>query len=123
RGLAPDFRTRTLAGVPAETVTLSPTLSLTSAIVAGHLVVTTNPAGVAAVASTRGGLGTSSAYREATRGLASTEPSLVAYLDLRGLITLGERAGLTASPAAAALAPELARLGALGVSVAATPES
>ena len=48
--------------------------------------------------------------------------SLLAYLNLRGLIAVGERAGLAANPGYRALAPEIHRLEALGISVASAPD-
>ena len=47
--------------------------------------------------------------------------SLLAYLNLSGLLTLGEQAGLAQDPAYAALAGELHRLTALGAAVRQSP--
>ncbi len=49
------------------------------------------------------------------------EPSLLAYLDLAGLVELGEREGLAEDPAYALFATEIRRLLAAGLSVASDP--
>ena len=107
------FRTSEIAGVEAQTLQVSPTVELSYAIVGHDLVVATNPIGIAAVA--RGGLASSDAYREATSGLP--EPaSLVAYLDLSGLVALAEQAGLATDPAYRPFASDFHNLDQLGVS-------
>jgi Protein of unknown function (DUF3352) len=116
------FTTRRIAGVTAQSLASSTGLGLTYAIVGDRLVVATNPAGVASVVRGEGGLAGTSAYRQATAGLPSSS-SVIAYLDLRELVALGERAGLARSPAYAAFAGEIRRLEALAVSVTSRPDS
>jgi hypothetical protein len=118
----PAFSSQRIAGVTARTLAASPTIDLAFAIVGGRLVIASNPAGVAAVAHGAGGLGSTSTYEAATAGFPASS-SVLAYLDLRGLVALGEQAGLARSPAYAAFAPEIHRLAALGVSVTASPDS
>jgi hypothetical protein len=110
-----------VAGVRAQSLEVSPTFDLTYAIVGGRLVVATDPAGIAAVAR-GGGLGSSPPYREAVAGFPGSS-SFLAYLDLQGLVALGEAAGLAESPAYAAFAPDIHRLRSLAISVAAAPDS
>ena len=50
------------------------------------------------------------------------EPSVLAYANLGGLISLAESAGLGEDPAYATFAQDLRRLEALGVAVESTPE-
>ena len=45
------------------------------------------------------------------------EPLLIAYLDVRGLLSYAERSGLGEDTAYAAFAPDLRRLGSLGLTV------
>jgi hypothetical protein len=86
------------------------------------VVLATNPAGVAAIARGGSGLAGTAAYRQATAGFPSSS-SLIAYLDLRELVALGEQVGLARSQAYAALAGEIRRLDTLAISVTSTPDS
>ena len=95
---------------------VSPTVDLTYAIAGSTLLVATDPAAVKQIASESGGLNDDDAFQEATDGLGS-DVSLLAYLNLSGLLTLGEQAGLAQDPAYAAFAPELHKLSALAVAV------
>jgi hypothetical protein len=122
RSLAPGsggFQSTTVGGVQAQTLTVSPAVELSYAIVDGQLVVATNPAGIAAVA--HGGLSSTPAYGEATAGMGGSV-SLLTYLDLGGLIALGERAGLASDPAYATFAPDFHQLQAFALSVTRTPQ-
>jgi uncharacterized protein DUF3352 len=122
RAAHPRFITRRIAGVTAQSVGSPGGLGLTYAIVGDRLVLATNPAGVAAIARGGGGLADTAAYQQATAGFPSSS-SLIAYLDLRELVALGEQAGLARSPAYAAFAGEIRRLDALAISVTSTPDS
>jgi hypothetical protein len=122
-GAAPArFTSRRIAGVTAHSLQAPFGLGLTYAIVGDRVVVATNPAGIAAVANADGGLAATAAYQEASAGFPASS-SLIAYLDLRDLLALGERAGLTRSPAYATFATEVRRLTALAVSVTSAPDS
>jgi Protein of unknown function (DUF3352) len=116
------IRSRTVAGVSAQSLPVSPTFDLTYAIVGGRLLVATDSRGVAAVARGDGGLSSSAPYQDATSGFPDS-PSLLAYLDLRGLVALGEAAGLAESPAYGTFAADIHRLRSLAVSVSAAPDS
>jgi hypothetical protein len=96
-------------------------LELTYAIVGSDLVIATDPAGVRAVAAHGPGLGDDEAFRDATAGFPG-EVSMVGYLNLDRLLALGERAGLTRSPAYRAFAPELQELRALGFAAQSAPD-
>jgi hypothetical protein len=111
-----------IAGTATASLRISRLLHLTYAIEQGLLVLATNPAGVATLLRERsGGLAASDGFGRATAGLGGS-PSLLAYLNVRGLIALGERAGLAANRGYALLAPELRRLQALGISVRSAPD-
>jgi hypothetical protein len=79
-------------------------------------VVATDPAGVRAVTGDESSLDDADPFKAATAGLPS-DVSALGYLNLGGLISLGEQAGLAANPAYQTFAPELRRLEALGVAV------
>jgi len=102
--------------VTANSVRLSPTIDLTYAIAGSILLVATDPAAVKQLSGEAGGLSDDHAFQEATGDLGSPV-SLLAYLNLSGLLTLGEQAGLAQDPAYATFAAELHKLTGLGVAV------
>jgi hypothetical protein len=97
-------------------------VDLTYAIFDGLLVIATDPSGVERAVDDEGGLAGSDAYRRATAGFPD-RPSVLAYLDLGGLVSLAENAGLGEDPAYATFAQDLRRLEALGVAIESTPET
>jgi hypothetical protein len=117
---APVFGRREFGDVQAQSLRLSPTVNLSYAVFDSKLVVATDPAGVEQVAGDDDGLDGSERFRSATGGLAG-EPSLLAYLNLRDLVELGEGQGL-----ADILGPyleDVRQLEAFGLSVEADDES
>ncbi|MEK6326041.1 MAG: DUF3352 domain-containing protein [Actinomycetota bacterium] len=118
---APVVSERKVDGLTAQSVRLSPTIELTYAIDGSTLVAATNPAAVEQLASGEGGLDEEELFDRATDGLPS-ELSLLGYLDLGGLIALGERAGLSEDPAYVTFASEIQRLEALGLAVQSSPD-
>jgi hypothetical protein len=119
-GQAPVFNARKIGDVEAQSLRLSPTVNLTYALFDSLLAVATDPAGIEELVAGDGGLAGSDRFGEATDGLPS-QVALEAYLDLGGLITLGERAGLARDPAYATFAPEIRKLEALGIAVTQSP--
>jgi len=115
-GQVPTFSEHKVGDVTAHSVQVSPTVDLTYAIAGSILLVATDPAAVRQLAGEAGGLDQDAGFKEATDGLTSSV-SLLAYLNVSGLLTLGERAGLAQDPAYAAFAPELHNLTAFGVAV------
>jgi hypothetical protein len=116
-GQAPVFSQGKLGDdATAHSLRLSPTVNLTYALLDSTLVIATDPAGVQQVARGHGGLDSTDAYRKATDGLSGSS-SLIAFLDLRGLVALGEAQGLAEDPAYATFAPEIRRLEAFGLQV------
>jgi hypothetical protein len=120
RGQAPTFSQRKVGGVTAHSVQLSPTVDLTYAIAGRILLIATDPAAVKQLTGQDRGLADDDGFKEATNGLTSSV-SLLAYLNLSGLLTLGEQAGLAQDPAYATFAGELHKLSALGVAVWQSP--
>lgn len=113
---APVFDRRELNGVEVQTLRVSPTVNLTYGLTDDRLAIATQPSGVEQLISGDGGLGRSGIYERATDGFPD-EPSMLAYLNLSGLINLAEREGLAEDPAYAVYAQEISRLEALGVVV------
>ncbi len=118
---APVVSEREVDGLTAQSVRLSPTIELTYAIDGSTLVAATDFAAVEQLASGEGGLDEEELFDRATDGLPS-DLSLLGYLDLGGLIALGERAGLSEDPAYVTFASEIQRLEALGLAVQSSPD-
>jgi hypothetical protein len=119
-GQAPTFSQEEVGGVTAHSVRLSPTVDLTYAIAGTVLLIATDPVAVRQLAGESGGLTDEEAFKEATDGLPDSV-SLLSYLNLEGLLTLGEHAGLAQDPAYETFAPELRKLRALGLAVRQSP--
>jgi Protein of unknown function (DUF3352) len=119
-GQAPSFSQSKVDGVTAHSVQVSPTVNLTYAIADTVLLIATDPAAVKQLAGDQPPLAGDGPFKEATEGLP-TSVSLLAYLNLGGLITLGEQAGLAQDPAYQTFAPEIRKLQALGLSVQESP--
>jgi hypothetical protein len=119
-GQAPGFTQTNVDGITAHSVQVSPTVNLTYAIANSVLLIATDPAAVKQLAGDQSTLADDGTFKEATDGLPSSV-SLLAYLNLGGLVTLGEQAGLAQDPAYEVFAPEIRRLQALGVAVQQSP--
>jgi hypothetical protein len=119
---APVLSNRKIGDVMAHSVRLSPTVDLTYAIVDSLLVIATDPTGVEQIARGEGGLRSADLFDEATGGLP-TDVSVIGYLNLEGLVALGETAGLAEDPAYATFAPEVRSLQALGLTVQSGPDT
>lgn len=119
KALAPDsdgFEPVQIAGVEAQALEVSDNVELTYATYGDRLVVATKPIGIAGARAGGDGLASASAYRAVTAGLPG-EVSMIAYLDLRDLLALGEQAGLATDPAYVQLAPDLRMLEAAALAV------
>ena len=110
-----------VGGLTAHSVRLSPTVDLTYAIEGSTLVVATDPAAVKQLASGEGGLDGEELFDRATDGFPG-EVSMLGYLNLGGLIALGESAGLGEDPAYVSFASEIHKLRALGLAIQSSPE-
>ena len=115
-GAAPAFGQEDVEGVQTNTVRVSPTVELTYAVFDGLAAIATDPAGVAAMIEGDGGLADQDRYQRATEGFPD-QVSLQAYLDLDGLVAIGEAAGLAEDPLYATFAGDFRRLEALGLAV------
>ena len=115
-GAAPAFGQEDVEGVQTNTVRVSPTVELTYAVFDGLAAIATDPAGVAAMIEGDGGLAGQDRYQRATEGFPD-QVSLQAYLDLDGLVAIGEAAGLAEDPLYATFAGDFRRLEALGLAV------
>ncbi len=119
-GQTPNFSESKVDGVTAHSMQVSPTVNMTYAIADTVLLIATDPAAVKQLAGDQSPLADDETFKEATHGLP-TSVSLLAYLNLGGLITLGEQAGLARDPAYQTFAPEIRKLQALGLSVQESP--
>lgn len=113
---APVISQDEISGVETNSIRVSPTIELTYAVFDGLAAVATDPAGVAGLIDDHGGLDDQQLYDRATDGFPG-DVSLLAYLDLRGLVTIGEQAGLAEDPVYATFAGDFRRLDALGLAV------
>jgi hypothetical protein len=118
---APVVSQHQVGGLTAHSVRLSPTVDLTYAIEGPTLVVATDPAAVKQLASGEGGLDGEELFDRATDGFPG-EVSMLGYLNLGGLIALGESAGLGEDPAYVSFASEIHKLRALGLAIQSSPE-
>lgn len=118
---APVVSEQEVDGLTAHSVRVSPTAELTYALDGSTLVIATDPAAVKQLASDEGGLGGEELFNRATDGLGG-DLSVLGYLDLGGLIALGESAGLGEDPAYVTFASEIQALRALGVAIRSSPE-
>jgi hypothetical protein len=113
---APVFRDREVAGVDARSLRVSPTIELTYAVADDLAIIATDPLGVERLLDGDGDLDQSELFERATEGFAETV-SLLAFLDLRGLILAAEQLGLGADPVYGILAPEIRALRTVGLAV------
>jgi hypothetical protein len=118
---APVVSQHQVGGLTAHSVRLSPTVDLTYAIEGSTLVVATDPAAVKQLASGEGGLDGEELFDRATEGFPG-EVSMLGYLNLEGLIALGENAGLGEDPAYVSFASEIHKLRALGLAIQSSGE-
>jgi hypothetical protein len=103
-------------GVQTTTTQVSPTVQLSFAVFEGLAAVATNPDAIGELAAGEGGLDEAAGFERATEGLPD-EVSLLAYLDLGELVTLGEGLGLAEDPVYATFAGEFRKLDAFGLAV------
>jgi hypothetical protein len=113
---APVFGEEDVSGVDTNSLRVSPTVELTYAVFDGLVAIATDPAGVADLIDGGGGLDERRLYERATDDFPD-EVSVIAYLDLGGLVAIGEQAGLAEDPLYATFAGDIRRLDALGFAV------
>lgn len=93
-GQAPTFTDRTVAGVHAFQLHLSPTFELDYAVFDGQLVASTSLDGIAAARSNKGRIASDKAFKTVLAKRPKQVTSLV-FLDLSQLLSLGEQIGLS----------------------------
>jgi hypothetical protein len=113
---APVFRDREVAGVEARSLQVSPTIDLTYAVADDLAVIATDPLGVERLLDGDGALDDAALFERATEGFPETL-SLLAFLDVRGLILAAEQLGLGADPVYGVLAPEIRALRTVALAV------
>lgn len=118
---APVFDRQEVAGVDVQVLRISPTVELTYAVAGDNVAVATQPEGVEQAIRGPGGLDETDSFEQATADFPD-EPSLIAFLNLSGLVELAEAEGLAEDPVYAVFAPEIQRLRAAGLAVSAEPE-
>jgi hypothetical protein len=117
-GQVPAIVPRRIAGVPATTLSLSPTQALTYAAFDNMLVVSTSPAGIRQLRAAGDSLADNASFAPGGLRKSLDRASSVVFLDLRRLSALVERAGLAATRGYRAIESDIARIGAVsGVTV------
>jgi hypothetical protein len=120
-GRETTFETIQIAGVQARSLAISDAVDLTYAAWDDRLVIATDSLGIEQARSLDGGLDESEQFLDLTTEMPE-EVSLIAYLDLGGLLDLGEQAGLAVDPAYTTYAPDLRALTAAALTVVADEE-
>jgi hypothetical protein len=110
------FETIQLAGVQARTLAVSDAVDLTYAAWDDRLVIATDSLGIEQARSLEAGLDESESFGGLTDDLPD-DVSLIVYLDLDGLLALGEQAGLAVDPAYTTYAADLRALSAAALTV------
>lgn len=110
------FETIQVAGVQARSLAVSDAVDLTWATWDDRLAIATDSLGIEQARSLDGGLDESQAFHQLTADMPD-EVSLIAYLDLDGLLSLGEQAGLAVDPAYTAYAADLRALSGAALTV------
>jgi hypothetical protein len=110
------FETIQIAGLQAQSLAISPAVDLTYATWDDLLVIATDSLGIEQARSLDSGLGDAEKYQDVTDGFPDSV-SLLAYLDLTGLLNLGEQAGLATDPTYTTYAPDLRSLTAAALAV------
>ena len=118
----PAFEASDIAGVEAQSLFLSPQVDLTYATFADRLVIATNRLAVEEARAGDGGLAGTDGFVGLTADLPE-EVSLLVYLNLDGLLGLGEQVGLAEDPVYATFAPDLRNLKAAALTVAGDDEA
>ena len=117
-GQVPVFGQQEVSGVETSSLRISPTIQLTYAVFDGLVAIATDATGVADLIEGDGGLDERPLYEDATDGFPD-EVSLLAFLDLDGLVAIGEQAGLAEDPLYATFAGDIRRLDSVGLAVSA----
>lgn len=120
RGEGAGFEPREIAGVPAQVLPLSPVVELSIAAIGDELLVATRPAAIERDLSAAPSLGEEASFQEATSAFPE-RVSLLAYLDFRELLGLGERLLLAADPTYGRYAADLRTIEAAALAITYSP--
>jgi hypothetical protein len=112
----PVFGQEEISGVETNSLRVSPTVNLTYAVFDGLVAIATDPGGVRDLIEGDGGLDQSGLYEDATHDFPD-EVSMIAFLNVGELVTIGEQAGLAEDPRYATFAGDIRRLDGLGLAV------
>jgi hypothetical protein len=115
-GQVPVFETREVAGVEVQSLTISPVVELSYGMFDQRLLVATSPFAVERARSDAESLADSDRFSSLTEDLPELS-SFFLYLDVEGLLDLGEALFLAEDPDYARLAPDLRALTAAALSV------
>jgi hypothetical protein len=115
-GQAPVFDTREIAGVEVQSLQISPVVDLSYAAFDERLIAATSPVAVERARSGADSLADSDRFSALTEDLPELS-SFFLYLDVAGLLDLGEALFLAEDPDYARLAPDLRALTAAALSV------
>jgi|GEM_PF-2013994 len=113
-GVAPEVSVLTRRGATISELTLAPGFQLDWTVAHGLLIVSTTPAGLAAVLDHTAPLSGEPGYR-ATLGSAPGQVTSLVFLDLAPLLRLGQQTGLIGETPLESLLPELERVRAIGL--------
>jgi hypothetical protein len=113
-GKVPEFNERTVGGITDHQLSLSNGLELDYAVFNGLIVISTSIDGVAAVAARTAPLAADPGFKFALPSPGQPVTSLV-YSDFARLLALGRQSGLTSSATLSKLAPDLAKIGSIGL--------
>ncbi len=116
KGKPETWQTIQIAGLQAQSLAVSSAVDLTYAAWDDRLVIATDSLGIQQARSIDGGLGDSQKFEDVTEDMPDSV-SLIAYLDLTGLLSLGEQAGLATDPTYTTYAPDLRSLTAAALTV------
>ncbi len=114
-GQEPLLGARTVAGVTAQQLSLTPGLELDYAVTGGLVVIATSLDGIAAVVHHEHAIAQEHEFSSAMSGNPQRVTSLL-FLDFSQLLSLGEQTGITRSATLTALQPDLQRIRAVGLS-------
>jgi hypothetical protein len=96
-GQVPIFQPTRIGNHDAVTLTITPSIELTFAVIDGRAVISTSPAGIRSLTSAQSPIADNELFRRGTEGRLKTATSVL-FLDLEQFFAIGEQAGLTQSP-------------------------
>jgi hypothetical protein len=114
-GQEPLFGARTVAGITAQQLSLTPGLELDYAVTGGLVVISTSLDGIAAVVHHEHAIAQEHEFSSTMAGNPQRVTSLL-FLDFSQLLSLGEQMGITRNATLTALQPDLQRIRAVGLS-------